>query len=473
MGVVAAPHHAHTKRNYLRAGIGSAAATYAILLANTAFRHEPWADEAHSWLLARDASLVELWTRLLHYEGTPGLWQTLLHILQRAGLPYSGLNAVSGLLGFAGAGMLAVRAPFPLAIRLALPFTYYLFYQYAVVARSYALLPVLLFACALVYRELPRRIWIFTALACLMAAVSIHGLALSAAVWLGAHISLLRQRRWQARLLAPAIVYTAALALVIACARPAPDVTFVRHLNTSVPHLLLSTQATFADAFTGEWISSAAAVALTLPFLWRNKALVVFLLAAGMLCVVNGLIYAQVWHRGILFLVWLFAMWVAADRAGKLSWPSAASFVAMIAIQCYWTAATASYDWRYPYSGAKAAAQFIREQHLDRSRIYAVGYACTAVQPYFPANIFANVHAGKGPTYWDWSARNHNVSDLDRLTVELPDYVLVGYTGVAEQLIWNSEVRRSGYRLVRHFDGNLFWHTAVLEPDAFELYRRP
>jgi len=44
-------------------------------------RHEPWADEAQSWLLARDASLYDLWTRLLHYEGTTGLWQTLLHLL--------------------------------------------------------------------------------------------------------------------------------------------------------------------------------------------------------------------------------------------------------------------------------------------------------------------------------------------------------------------------------------------------------
>ena len=52
---------------------------YTVVLAAAISHHEAWADEAQSWLLARDAGLVELWTRLLHYEGTTGLWQTLLH----------------------------------------------------------------------------------------------------------------------------------------------------------------------------------------------------------------------------------------------------------------------------------------------------------------------------------------------------------------------------------------------------------
>src|SRR5579872_4891876 len=72
----------------------------AVLFAGVAY-HEAWADEAQSWLLGRDASLFDLWTRLLHYEGSPGLWQTLLHLLVRAGLPYWGMNVLSGLLGFA------------------------------------------------------------------------------------------------------------------------------------------------------------------------------------------------------------------------------------------------------------------------------------------------------------------------------------------------------------------------------------
>src|ERR1700726_2155739 len=122
---------------------------YAILGSCTAYRHEPWADEGHSWLLARDAGLWRLWSTLLHYEGTPGLWQTLLHISIQLGLPYSALNFISMAAGTGAAWLGMSYAPWPLFIRVALPFTYYLFYQYAVIARSYALLPVLTFGCAI------------------------------------------------------------------------------------------------------------------------------------------------------------------------------------------------------------------------------------------------------------------------------------------------------------------------------------
>src|ERR1700693_235653 len=65
---------------------------YALLAALTVHFHEPWGHEAQGWLLGRDASLAQLWGRLLHYEGTPGLWQTLLHALIRLGVSYSAYN---------------------------------------------------------------------------------------------------------------------------------------------------------------------------------------------------------------------------------------------------------------------------------------------------------------------------------------------------------------------------------------------
>ena len=47
---------------------------YAILLAVVLWKHEPWADEAQAWLIARDCSGVELLFQRLRYEGHPGLW---------------------------------------------------------------------------------------------------------------------------------------------------------------------------------------------------------------------------------------------------------------------------------------------------------------------------------------------------------------------------------------------------------------
>src|SRR5580700_15313 len=83
-----------------------ALSAYALLVALTIHRHEPWSDEAQSWLLGRDASLPWLWGHLLHYEGTPGLWQTLVHALIRLGLSYSAYNFVSASLALAAVYLL-------------------------------------------------------------------------------------------------------------------------------------------------------------------------------------------------------------------------------------------------------------------------------------------------------------------------------------------------------------------------------
>src|SRR5437764_4179030 len=103
---------------------------YAAVVYRTAHAHEPWADEAQSWLIARNASLVEIWTKLVRLEGSPGLWHSLLHGLILLRFPYSGLSYVSGALGLAAGCVVFCFAPFPLPIPWLLPFTYFLRFQY-------------------------------------------------------------------------------------------------------------------------------------------------------------------------------------------------------------------------------------------------------------------------------------------------------------------------------------------------------
>ncbi len=57
------------------------ALAYSVIVAVAIRTHEPWADEAQSWLIARDANLLEIWTKLVRLEGSPGLWHSLLHVL--------------------------------------------------------------------------------------------------------------------------------------------------------------------------------------------------------------------------------------------------------------------------------------------------------------------------------------------------------------------------------------------------------
>jgi hypothetical protein len=458
----------------------SAAGTYAVVVAAAIRHHEPWADEAQAWLLARDASLMELWTHLLHYEGAPGLWQTLLHFLVALGLPYSSYGLISGVLGLAAVWLLLRYAPLPLYIRLLLPFTYYLCYQYAVVARSYALVAPLLFACAALYHQALKRAAAFTALLCLLAGISVHGVVISAAIALAAGWRVPRQ--WiglggaqRRRLLIGAAVYVVVLCVIIAASWPARDVGFAEHRgldNLTWIRLADVGRETLAEAFTGEWITSALVLALSLPFLWEGGAAPMVLAVTAILWLFGVAVYTQVWHYGVVWLVWLFGIWIAASRR-PLSRAAAAALLATIAVHGYWAFSAIHHDWDHAYSGSAAAAQYFKQNPPPPGGLYALGYHCTALQPYFSRNLFSDFQDGSPIAYWDWSNRNPAVKDAFALfRSRRREMILVGYREIPEKEYWAGVLPSLGYEPVRHFEGSVFWHDRILEPEAYDLYAR-
>jgi hypothetical protein len=454
-----------------------AVGAYALVVALTIRHHEPWADEGQSWLLARDASLPDLWGRLLHYEGTPGLWQTLLHALIRLGLPYSAYNFVSAILGLAAVCILLRYAPLPLFIRILLPFTYYLCYQYAVIARSYALAAPLLFAIAAMYTQAQRKPAPTTVLLCLLAGVSVHGFLLSACIWAVLYVPqvftwgrLQTPERW--RLAISGLIYWLVLSFYMLCAWPAKDVAFAEHRGLSNLHFFPDvTKTSFAGAFTGYWPVSFALIALSVPFLWRGGGWLFFLMASAAFCLFGTIVYSQAWHLGILFLAWLFALWISAYKT-RITKPTIVALLTAIGFQFYWTAAAIHYDWRQAYSGSLAAARYLRQEGLPPGGLYAVGYSSTALQPYFPQNIYSDFDNAANGGYWDWSKRNRANDPRALFASHRRELVLVGYTEIGTEAGWCDLLELLGYQVTQHFEGSTFWQTGVFERESFDLYRK-
>ncbi len=414
----------------------------------------------------------ELWRHLLHYEGTPGLWQSFLHLLIRVGLPYSAYGYVSVFLSLAAVVLLLRYAPLPLFIRILLPFTYFLCYQYAVVARSYAFIAPLLFGIAAIYPNARRKPVLTTALLCLLAGVSVHGFLLSVCIW--ATINgplLLGWRRLQSSerrtFVFQVLTYCAVMIFLVICAWPARDVAFAEHRGISNLYLLADvTKAGLAGGFTGYWITSLALIALSAPLLWRGGGWLFFLLVNVALFLFGTLVYAQLWHFGILFLAWLFAIWISAAKT-PVTTPALLALIIAIGVQFYWTAAAVRYDWDHAYSGSLAAARYLMENGLPAGGLYAIGYPTVAVQPYFPANIYSNYHGGG---YWDWSKRNHAGDPAALFASDRRELVLVGYKNLSEKQYWSGLLALLGYGVTQHFEGRTFWQTGVFELESYDLY---
>lgn len=183
-------------------------AAYAAVVALGIPWHEPWADEAQAWLLARHQGFWHLMLHSIRYEGTPGLWHAWLWLLERLHVSYTGMHWISGLLAAAGVCVLLRWSPFPLVLRILLPFGFWLAYQNAVVARSYVLFAVLAFSAAAILRTMAwgaiskrRLLWLALVLG-LMANLSVHGLIASLGFAIAAVAAVRRARmpvpvRWK------------------------------------------------------------------------------------------------------------------------------------------------------------------------------------------------------------------------------------------------------------------------------------
>lgn len=223
-------------------------AGYAGVVALGVACHESWSDEAQAWLLARDHSWWGLMAHAIRYEGSPGLWHSLLWVLTRIDVSFAGMHWVAGAIAVAGAFALLRWSPFPLVLRVLFPFGFWLAYQDAVVARSYVLFAVLAFPAAAILRAgvmhglTKRRVWALAALLGLMANLSVHGFVASLGFAVVAAVLLRRQRKVGVgvRAAAAAVLLWCFWAVAVLTTLPPNDVNFAAGTNfdKSKEHLL-------------------------------------------------------------------------------------------------------------------------------------------------------------------------------------------------------------------------------------------
>ena len=208
-------------------------AGYSVVVALGIAWHEPWADEAQAWLLARDEPFWHLMLHAIRYEGTPGLWHALLWVLTRLHVSYIGMHWVAGAFAAVGVFVLLRWSPFPLVLRLLFPFGFWLAYQNAVVARGYILFAMLAFSAAALIRGFvpqadysapapeaavrkSRLLWLAVILG-LMANLSVHGFVASIGFAFPAWSALRRRGQAAVRKAAPAPIPILIPALALSC----------------------------------------------------------------------------------------------------------------------------------------------------------------------------------------------------------------------------------------------------------------
>jgi hypothetical protein len=212
-----------------------------------------------------------------------------------------------------------------------------------------------------------------------------------------------------------------------------------------------------------------------------RKTLGLFLLGLAFPLALMCFRYYAVWHTGTLLVFVIFVAWLTLDRAEsdgrQFVWlkPAIASrmFLGALAVvsivQLRDTALAGWHDIELPYSGSKAAAEFIKENRLDTARINALDIHSFAVLPYFDRNFYANFKDRLPGSFWIWSLGNEHRFTIEALTEGRPEFLLISGK---PKLRYLGGANIPGYKPVRQFPGQIIWKSGASETDLFLLYQR-
>jgi hypothetical protein len=431
--------------------------------------HEPWADEAEHWQLVRSFPLRELFQTYIRYEGTPGLWHFLLWIMIRARIGYTGLHWFCGAVAVISASLLIFNSPFPRYLKLTVPFTFFLLFQYAVVARSYVLVPLILFIIASWWKKNP---WIIAVALGLLANCAIHAAVISgglAIVWIVEH---LRQRGPNAparrKLLLCVLIVLSFYAFAIWTAWPPGDLAYMSIVRQNTPKF-------FVAALVPLVLPICQPLILFIPF-WIAIVLLLcvsrstlYLLPVLIFAAFCGVICGSFWHWGLIVPLLLCLLWI--------TWPSPGSIVSlyeitgrlalvyMVSVQIIWSVYAIGFDHNNAYSPDLAAALFLKPQvekgariavtYLNEPPIHVAG--ATGILPYFERNVFVNQPY---PFYW-CSYKNPSESLFNAVLPSHPEIVIA--EAQQARLIESADLLtpkakllvKSGYRVTNVFCGTL------------------
>jgi hypothetical protein len=419
-------------------------ALYIAMVSFAVAHYQQSEDEARAWMLCRSFPLRDLIFHILRYEGHPGLYYLFLWVISKAGFSFTAINWFFAATASAAIYLLLRFSPFPFYLRALIPFGFVLGYQYAVVARSYVLFPLLGFAAIYLYRRVPARPALMALVLALLANVSLHGTMVAIGFGAAYSVQLLHQRR-EGSLSRGSIVeswlsaglFASSILFVVFCVWPVQPVklfsppTLVKKAahrligpvsyNSLRPPgatgtLLRLTAFTpapqpglSAQTGNGPWNYHPTRVYLAfvypvapypaLAFLYegliallllQRRKLILILPFALLVCFLVG-VYVRAWHTGLVWVTLLLILWAVWDREVRptdrnLQNAVAVVLVLLCVLQLRWTFQAILYEKGHASYPARAAASYLKTLPPSE-RIDGNGIAF-GVLPYFSRYLF-------------------------------------------------------------------------------------
>jgi hypothetical protein len=375
---------------------------WALTALTLTLRHEPWRDEADSWLVARDLPLsgVVPWTRA---AGTPFLWYVVVMPLARGGMPYATQGILHLCIATAAMTVFVFRAPFTLTTKALFLFSFYPLYTYGVIARSYSLGILLTFVLAALHGRRDAHPLIYAAVVALLCNVNAHSVGIAAAAMLLFAIGL--RRHWLALVIMAAGMAAAFAQLYTPGYLVPPNVVGPPWHGAFLHAAAHAFLPSFESGWTTLWaIALLAAIAIAIR---KSIAALAMLVIAqgGLAAIFTYLWIAGYRHHGLVLILTVTALWIGADAAQRSrTAPVVAVMLNLsLALSIPLAIRFARDDLTKHYSGSKEMAAFILRNGMANAAITAHSPAHTeAVLAHLPHRTFWYAGLGEDGSYMKW-----------------------------------------------------------------------
>lgn len=413
------------------------------------FFHEPWYDEAQAFLIARDASLHDIFFVIPHYEGHPPLWHLLLLIPARLGLSCKLTLGIAQMITYAMAVLvLEFRSPFHKITKMLLPCSFFFLYQFAVISRPYAMMMLAMFLCADTYNEREKKPLPYILSMIFLCLCHSYGIAFAGGL---AAADILRRifhessilggiRTINKKLLIGYGILLLSALIITAEIMPAKDSFAVNEEHKiGYPKMLLlciilMPSETFVTSFSKNQLVAkctfssmdivlAAIIAIVFFYFIINicrkrKILLEFIIPYFFLVIIMAA-YVHTHHLGIFLNIVIFILWVAAKKEPitmqeicepltkiKLSPKFAETLIKLTvvlvtSVNLYWNAYSYVTDIKQPYEVADDAANWINDNLGDDAYIISTwvddnsnhfNSDAIPINCFYKKNIFKNAY---------------------------------------------------------------------------------
>ena len=330
--------------------------------------HEPWADEAQSWLIARDNSITQILT-YMRYEGTPALWFLILKVFINLGFSYSNFYIIPIIFTLIGLYLVLFKIKMPWQIKILFPFSYFIFFQTTIVCRSYCLVLPLLVLIYLFYNErFNKPIRFFISLIFFMN-ISLHTYLIAGSIFAIYLYDFYKKRSELSKELKLknsicSVILFFIFLIILILIFPKNDLGFGGNGGESIFYVI--GEATISSS--NNILNIISLICLAIILIRNNnlenivKILVLFLPISSLLTV----IHCQIWHISIIFEI-IFLLLIKDIEKFEVK----IFIFILLLVQAFWNIQTLNFDYKNLYSPSEQIARIIKQiDNYENKTIY-------------------------------------------------------------------------------------------------------